>query len=188
MRQLGAAVLLHSNDNGGRFPLTMHTATEVEASWVYTIAEYLDDVDSVRVCPADPKAEQRLARGQSSYVLNEYLFVAGLDPFGQPVGKQYTSLVNIPDPTKTPMAFVISDQAALSSYSDHTHSRGWTNWSSVISDIQPNRFSRGESSSNGLGGSANYLFTDGHVENIEAAELKVKVNAGINPAHPEPYL
>lgn len=186
MRQLGAAILLHANDHEGRFPLTMHSVTDVEESWVYTLAPYLENVDQVRICPADPKAEERLERGQSSYILNEFVFVPALDPLGRPTGQSYDRLAKLPFPGNTPLAFVISDQRGLSAANDHTHSRGWSSWGRVVADIQPNRFSAGESDSSGRNGHANYLYADGHVASIDAETLYQQVQSGRNPAHPDP--
>ncbi|MBK1859441.1 prepilin-type N-terminal cleavage/methylation domain-containing protein [Cerasicoccus arenae] len=184
MRQLGTAILLHANEHQGRFPLTMHNVSDEEESWVYTLSPYLEDVDAVRVCPADPQAEERLEQGLSSYALNEFVFVPALDQLGRPLGGSYDSVFKLDDPARTQLAYIISDQKPLSAYSDHTHSRGWKNWSRVVADIQPNRFSRGESAANGLGGSANYLFADGHVELVDADDFKSQFSGGRNPADP----
>lgn len=186
MRQLGVALLLHVNDHQGRFPLTMHGATDVKQSWVHTLAPYLENVDEVRICPADPKADERLELGQSSYVLNEFVFVPARDPFGRPVGRDYSLMANLPAPSQVQLAYVISDRQSLSNYNDHTHSRGWSSWARVVADIQPNRFTDGESAADGLGGSANYLYADGHVESIDAVDLRARVLAGENPANPDP--
>lgn len=188
MRQLGAALLMHANDHQGRFPITMHSTTDEAEAWVYTLAPYLEDVDEVRICPADPKGDQRLELSQTSYVLNEFIFVPDLDPLGRPRGKDYGRFANLPAPATTQLAYVISDQKPLSDYNDHTHSRGWKSWGRVVADVQTNRFTTGESDSDGLGGSANYLFADGHVELIDAEILHTTVLSGKNPAHPEPAL
>ena len=59
-------------------------------------------------------------------------------------------------------------------FNDHTHSRNWTSWSSVTADNQPDRH----------GTAANCLFAVSHVENIQAARLKARIEAGDNFAEP----
>ncbi len=182
MRQIGIAISLFAQNNHGQFPLSTHSVQNVEESWIYTLAPYLQDVDAVRICPADPQGEARLQQNLTSYVLNEYVVVANMDPFGNVSGNSYTNLNRLESPSRTMVAFIASDSMSLGDHSDHTHSRGWTSWNRVTADIQPNRFGGGSGS--GLGGSANYLFADGHVENIEAPTLHEKIIAGINPADP----
>ncbi|NBB78650.1 MAG: prepilin-type N-terminal cleavage/methylation domain-containing protein, partial [Verrucomicrobia bacterium] len=86
LRQLGAALLLYASTNNNQLPETSHTAA-VGQSWIYTLDEYLGNSDEVRICPVDPKGDERLAAGGTSYILNSFLFVPRLDPFGQPMGR-----------------------------------------------------------------------------------------------------
>lgn len=183
MRQIGQAMALFTQDNGGQFPLTTHTVMNVEESWIYTLAPYLGDVDEVRICPADPRGEARLEANLTSYVLNEFIAVPNRDPFGQLRDEDYTNRLRLINPSRTMTAFIASDRLALGDHSDHTHSRGWNSWGRVVSDIQPNRFG-GSSGSGGTTGRANYLYADGHVDSIEAANLQAEIQAGINPANP----
>ncbi|MEO0795424.1 MAG: prepilin-type N-terminal cleavage/methylation domain-containing protein [Verrucomicrobiota bacterium] len=184
MRQLGQAMHLHANEHAGEFPLTMHTLQDVKQSWIYTLEEYLGDIDQIRICPADPQGEERMERKLTSYVLNEYLFVPAVDPFGQPIGNSYSNLFTLAHPSKTQMAYIISDNSSLGVSSDHTHSRSWSSWSNVMRDIQPNRFSASVPSGDGMNGSANYLYADGHVESMTAQEFRDQFSGGINPADP----
>jgi len=183
MRQIGQAMALFAQDNNGQFPLTTHTVMNVEESWIYTLAPYLGDVDEVRICPADPRGDERLEANLTSYVLNEFIAVPNRDPFGQLRDEDFTNLRRLENPSRIMTAFIASDRLALGDHSDHTHSRGWNSWGRVISDIQPDRFG-GDGVSGGTVGRANYLFADGHVGSIKAADLQAKIEAGVNPAKP----
>jgi prepilin-type processing-associated H-X9-DG protein/prepilin-type N-terminal cleavage/methylation domain-containing protein len=182
LRQIGQAISLFAMNNNGYFPLSTHTVRNVDESWIYTIAPYLGEVDEVRICPADPQGPERLELNLTSYVLNEFVVVPNMDPFGQMRTNSYTNLWRLQNPALTMVAFIASDSMPLGDHSDHTHSRGWGNWNRVIADIQPNRF--GSESSDGLGGSSNFLFADGHVDTIEAEALQQKILSGNNPANP----
>ncbi|MGB0743370.1 MAG: type II secretion system protein [Opitutales bacterium] len=181
MRQLGAALLLYAATNNNKLPETSHTAA-VGQSWVYTLEEYLGGSDEVRICPADPNGEERLAAGGTSYILNSFLFVPQRDPFGRTIGGPTNNLSHIQSPAKTPMAFIISDSQGVGAGNDHTHSNRWDSWSAVASDIAPGRFGGGASDS--LSGSSNYLYADGHVESHEASDIKQRIESGENIAEP----
>jgi len=183
MRQIGQAMALFAQDHNGQFPLTTHTVMNVEESWIYTLAPYLEDVDEVRICPADPRGDERVKANLTSYVLNEFIAVPNRNPFGQLRYEDFTNLWRLENPSRIMTAFIASDQLALGDHSDHTHSRGWNSWGRVVSDIQPNRFGGGDASG-GTTGRANYLYADGHVDSIQAAKLQAKIEAGINPANP----
>lgn len=181
LRNLGLAFHLHAQDHSGRFPETSHSA-DLQEAWVYTLKTYLGDFDETRICPADPKAAQRLKAKGTSYVLNSYLFVPIVGPFGEIEGPQLNTLAAIPEPSQTMMAFICSDRTGVGPGNDHTHSSEWTSWSAVCRDISPDRFGGG--GAGGTQGRSNYLFVDGRVESIHAAELKRKTEAGINIAKP----
>ena len=183
MRQLGVAMLAYANDHDMRLPGTSHTEV-VGRTWIYTLSEYLGEVDAVRICPADPKGDDRLAAGGTSYLLNSFLFVAEMDPFGNTIGPPTNNLLAIDNPARTMMAFICSDTTNVGVGNDHTHSRSWTSWPAVVSDISPDRFTQNQAADHSVG-SSNYLFADGHVESIEAIALKDRVDAGKNIATPK---
>jgi prepilin-type processing-associated H-X9-DG protein len=173
MRQIGLGMRMYADDNRGWLPTTTHGATTNE-SWIYLFASYVGKVDQIRVCPSDPKGSLRVPAKASSYTLNEYTSVDLTDPFGGFL-ETYRKLDTLRAPTLTMITFEISDSAGVNTYNDHTHSRNWLQgWSSVTNDIQPSRH----------GTSANYLFADGHVEIIQAAQLKSRIEAGDNFAQP----
>lgn len=181
MRNIGAALHLYATDHDGKLPETTHS-TDLDGAWIYSLGAYLGDFDHTRVCPEDPQKDKRLKAKGTSYILNSYLFVPEIDPFGDPVGPALNRVSAIPEPSRTIMAFICSDQTGTGPGNDHTHSNQWSSWSALAGDICPWRF--GGSASANTRGRSNYLFVDGRVESIAAAEVKRKINAGINIAKP----
>jgi prepilin-type N-terminal cleavage/methylation domain-containing protein/prepilin-type processing-associated H-X9-DG protein len=181
MRNIGAAIHLYAVDHDGMFPETTHS-TDLDGAWVYSLEAYLGDFDHIRVCPADPRKAQRLKARGTSYLLNSYIFVPEMDPFGEPVGPALNRVSAIPEPSRTIIAFICSDATGTGPGNDHTHSNQWSSWSTLAGDICPWRF--GGSESNTAIGRSNYLFVDGRVESIPAADVKRRINAGINIAKP----
>ncbi len=183
LRQIGVALKLYSTDHDGWLPQTTHSTLGAD-SWIYSLETYLDSFDAVRICPADPKGDERLANRGTSYTLNSFVFVPKRDPFGQPVGVAMNHVYRIPKPSSTFLAFTVSDRAGTGTSSDHTHSDLWNSWGAVLNDIQPDRHRRGNPASDHTNGSANYLYADGRVETIDASEIKRRINAGENIALP----
>ncbi|MGF1449738.1 MAG: prepilin-type N-terminal cleavage/methylation domain-containing protein [Opitutales bacterium] len=186
LRQIGHAVQLFAHENGGRLPRSTHGGP-ISQSWIFTLAPYLEDVDEVRVCPADPRADDIVENDGTSYVLNEYLVVPRTDYSVDPVTgvptftvEDFSLLANLPSPASTFLAFPRADSFGggtgntVSTTQDHTHSRSWFNWGAVLRDIQPDRH----------GDDANYLFADGHVDSIPAADLRARIDRGENFAQP----
>ncbi len=184
MRQIGIGLRLYADDNRGRFPLVAHAQTDVRQSWMNSLRPYLGNVDEVRICPMDPQRERRRELQSSSYILNEYLTVPRVDPFGRVLEKPFT-MDNLRSPADTMSTFIISDRYSPSQSADHTHSRGWGGgWDQVLQDIQPDRFRVGGPNQDHTRGSANYLYCDGHVDSINAPILKRKIDQGVNFAAP----
>ncbi|HXG09827.1 MAG TPA: type II secretion system protein [Gemmataceae bacterium] len=181
LRQIGLALTMYCNDNNGRFPESTHTTgLQFRRAWVYTLAPYLENVDKVRICPADPKRVERLANQGTSYTLNEYICVPGPD--------QALYLPKMQATSQTITVFTISDATGTSVFSDHTHSRNWFAsprgvWNRILADIEPSRFDGG-GDPNHTAGVANYLYADGHVEVIPAAQIKNWADSGFNFAKP----
>lgn len=178
LRNIGAALHLYAADHEGRFPETTHT-TDLDGAWVYVLEDYLGDFDATRICPEDPRRAERLKARGTSYLLNSYLFVPELDPFGEPTGPALNRVSAIPEPARTLLAFICSDQTGTGPGNDHTHSNQWSSWPAVVADISPGRFGGGAS-----GGRSNYLYADGRVESIPAIEVKRRIESGNNIAKP----
>ncbi len=180
LRQIGLAMELYTQDNEGLFPETSHGLTGQAArqrSWIFTLAPYIGDVNEVRVCPADPQRRKRLEHPTSSYIMNEYIAVDAVDPFGRLTGPSYRNKYKLKRPAETTTVFVGADDLSAALTSDHTHSRLWflpapnVPWDTLREDIQPDRFggAKAEDSSNG---SSLYLYADSRVEKIKAQAIK----------------
>lgn len=173
LRQIGIGLQAYAQDHG-HFPETTHTES-LERSWIFALEDYLGDFDEARICPADPKAAERLEAEGTSYILNSFIFVPKTDPFGRPTGRLMNRPNRIPHPSRTMMAFVASDEVGVAAGNDHTHSERWDSWSAVIRDIAPDR--HGDERSN-------YLYADGRVASIAAAEVRRRIENGDNIAEP----
>lgn len=181
LRNIGLALQTYSQDHGGKYPETTHTTT-MDRAWIAALEDYLGDYDETRICPADPRGQERRDAGGTSYILNSFLFVPETDAWGDPIGNPMNSPARIPEPSRTILAFVCADSVGAGPGNDHTHSNGWSSWSAVCADIAPGRFGGDEPSE--AKGRANYLYADGRVESIPAAAMKRKTESGINIARP----
>lgn len=179
MRSIGQALASYCIENNGRFPESTHSAAlQLNRAWIYTLAKHLGDIDRVRISPADPRGDLRLANKGSSYVLNEYITVAGTD--------EALSVQQIRTPAETITVLTASDRMSVTTFGDHTHSRNWfrlpTNaWNRILADIQPDRHGGNDSR---VAGGANYLFADGHVEYVPAATIKTYADTNFNFIRP----
>ena len=182
LRQIGLGMTMYADDNEGFLPTTTHGAG-TNASWIYQLAPYVGNVDKIRVCLADPQGEGRLSNQGTSYLMNEYTAVDLVDPFGN-VLKSYRKVDELPHPTETITVFECADALGASIFNDHTHSRNWSSWAAVVTDIQPDRHTSGGPKGDHSSGIANYLYADGHVSSRQAASLKKLIDAGTNFAKP----
>jgi prepilin-type processing-associated H-X9-DG protein/prepilin-type N-terminal cleavage/methylation domain-containing protein len=175
LRQIGLALQLYTQDHNGNFPPTTHTtgSRHMEESWIYGLATYLDNIDEVRVCPADPAPRQEKIRSRkaTSYSLNELVFDR----------EEYRNIYRLPRPTRTLLAVILSENRSPSTGWDHVHCSLWSSWQNIINDVEVDRHRVGSRAFDRLSGSANYLYADGHVANLSARELKKLSSSGINP-------
>jgi prepilin-type N-terminal cleavage/methylation domain-containing protein/prepilin-type processing-associated H-X9-DG protein len=203
LRSIGQALVMYCNANRDRLPLTSHHASISGATseewWIATLKPYLGNTDKVRICPADPFGPRRIETGGSSYVGNEYIFYVEqqTDPFGNPLpgtaSDDRTKMSRLRKASDTVSFMVISDQRnpESGSGSDHVHTREWFDpgipadqrWQSVLADIQPDRFTS-KVNVQRTAGRANYLYIDGSVRSIDAADVKRKIEQKINFIYP----
>lgn len=182
MKQIGLGLMMYTDEYDGMMPSSAHTVYQQDQCWIALLNPYLGNTKELRICPADPKGARRVAAGGSSYILNEYLVVDGIDA--------YLNLQSLPLPANTITTFIISDRAGLSWTNDHTHSRLWflppasAVWTRILNDIQPDRHRTGTPSPPNTEGSANYLYADGHVKAIQARQVKGWADEGFNFAKP----
>jgi len=185
LRQIGIGMRMYADDNDGFLPTTTH-GTGTNASWIYQLASDLGNVDKIRACASDPKAEDRLSVAGTSYIMNEFTSVDAVDPFGfTDPNDSFRKVDALANPAETITVFECANGMSPSIFNDHTHSRNWlSGWQSVIRDIQPDRHAAGGPRGDHSSGVANYLFADGHAAALQASPLKQRIRAGDNFARP----
>ncbi len=161
MRQIGLAMTQFCDTHRGAFPQTTHT--DVDQSWIFTLAPYVESCDRIRICPDDLQADGRYAARLSSYVMNGYLAVPRIPG-------AMLNLNFLKAKSKTITCFEIADAAPIDIDSDHVHSYDWFStsnlaagrtWDAINYDISTQRHSD----------TANYLYADGHVEAIASSTI-----------------
>lgn len=189
LRQIGLAMHMFCDTHSGAFPQTSHTTMDFEEMWIYTLAPYMENVDEIRICPEDSRAQELRENKGTSYLLNEYLCVPGENARLRFSHLQATS--------RTIMVFTGSESNGTSVTEDHTHSRSWfrnpidQTYRRILADVQADRFS-GNGNKNApadrrTSGYANYLFADGHVQLIPASTIKKWADTQTNFALPDGY-
>ena len=114
----------------------------------------------------------------TSYLLNERVEADSfVDENGELVPGEavFDRHVRIANPTHAIIAF-LGNTNKTATGTDHIHSGLMRSWNGLRREIWPDAFGGG--SADGSTGSANYLFADGHVQNIAAATLKERVESG----------
>jgi len=179
LRQLGLAIHMYANINNGYIPDTAHDVDET-FSWVNTLASFHENVDTLRICPKDPKGEERLQIRSTSYVINGYVTINDRKD-------TVRSLWNLQATTRTMLVFEGANARLVEFYNEHVHSYAWFTkrnladgavWTAVNGEVQTDQHPIG----------ANYLFADGHVETIPAETIKGWCLAGYNFALPDPEM
>jgi len=183
LRQIGIGLEHFSGDHRGRFPRSTKHTSDLMQTWIYSLGPYVENVDAVRICPLDPKGPERLKGKGTSYVLNEYIC--------EPGDGESLYLDRMAATSRTMTVLTVSDDRGTDIFEDHTNSREWFKtqggaWDRICVDIQPNRFGSavGLPPAERATGMANYLFADGHVELIQASQIKTWAEEGLNFALP----
>ena len=186
MRQIGLAIHQFANSNKGAFPKMWHEQErQITTTWIYSLAPYMESVDEMRLCPEDHARLEKSSNRLTSYALNGYLFKPTRD-----IELVYPEIVpdfvhDLYDLTNTHGTIVMFEAGnAVEINVDHVHSWEWFSeayptaaerWTQVQSEVAVDRH---------LGEVANYLYADGHVSPIAAAEVNVWVSGGVNFARP----
>ena len=190
MNQMGVGLLLYSEDFDGQLPGNFHHNSNPDFTWTDALSPYLGEVDSIRLCGADPRKKEKHDLNGTSYIMNDHLTTPLFNAFGEMV-ESAVRLDQLKDPSATVLFFEASDQLAVSAISSAcvACSRSWNlgGWNNVIKDIQPDRHRSGPSTEDRSNGKANYLFADGHVQLVDARIVKSMIEAGLNPAKPSSF-
>ena len=190
MKQMGVGLLLYSEDFNGQLPGNFHHNSNPDFTWTDALSPYLGEVDSIRLCGADPRKKEKHDLNGTSYIMNDHLTTPLFNAFGEMV-ESAVRLDQLKDPSATVLFFEASDQLAVSAISSAcvACSRSWNlgGWNNVIKDIQPDRHRSGSVAEDRSNGKANYLFADGHVQLVDARIVKSMIEAGLNPAKPSSF-
>jgi general secretion pathway protein G len=143
MRQIGAAMQMFVGDNDGNLPGTSHGV-----SWTNSLGAYLG-TNFIGKCPAVPEHRARV-----SYGWNDSL---------APAGKGIRMIAS-----RTPSATMAVAELATNQSSEHFHFAGGRGGAGRIT---PNQF-KAAVNVEVHNGSANYLFVDGHAENLAWTEVQ----------------
>jgi prepilin-type N-terminal cleavage/methylation domain-containing protein/prepilin-type processing-associated H-X9-DG protein len=177
LRSLGAGINLYAADNNGRLPGTSHSGTNY---WIEELRGVLGtNYDRVRISPIDPRGAQRLAQGGTSYVMNARVNPeAFANEFGEidPGEIVYDKLSRIPAPSRAILLFLASTNKGTAPSEDHICG-DIMSWSGFRKETWPDAYG-GTPGGDGTNGLSNYLFADGHVQTIPAAEIKARIDAG----------
>ena len=178
MKSIGAGIHLYAAEHHGKLPSI--NCLNPDTTWIEQLQPYLGtNYTMVRVCPADPRAAQKLRTSHAtSYLLNERVeadsFVdenGELVP-GEAVFDRHLRIAN----TSRAIIMFLGNTNRTATGTDHIHSGLMRSWNGLRREIWPDAFGGGLP--DGTRGSANYLFADGHVQNIAATTMKQRLEAG----------
>jgi prepilin-type N-terminal cleavage/methylation domain-containing protein/prepilin-type processing-associated H-X9-DG protein len=196
LKQIGLSILQFCDLHDGDFPEWYHATHRPgeqagKYSWIYTLAPHVESVDEIRLCPDDFLLPERGIVKGTSYVVNDYLAAANVPGAVRNINKLSAT-------SRTISVFEAADKREKNPFNyredrrmeyaepkfDHTHSSSWFSKSNVAdglvrktvwSEIQPDRHA----------GTAHYLYVDGHVDVISAAQIDEWIDSLFNFAKPE---
>lgn len=175
LRQVGLAMLQYCDQHQGRFPGFVHDVDRAADSWLYELKPFLEGVDEMRICPSDPKADQRLKDDSTSYVINDYVAAK--------VKRGVRNYNKLKSPSLTIVVFEGSDERSTAFKNEHVHASEWFSKLNqrmglvrfqIEQDIKLNRHFE----------SSHYLFADGHLEIIPASQVHDWIDANYDFALP----
>jgi len=144
MRQIGAAMQMFVGDNDGRLPGTSHGV-----SWTNSLSAYLG-TNFIGKCPAVPEHRARVTYGWN-------------DSLADSKGQGIKAAV-----CRAPSLTMASAELATNQSSEHFHFAGGRGGAGRVT---PNQF-KAAVNVEVHNGSANYLFVDGHAENLAWTEVQ----------------
>lgn len=206
MRQIGLAVHQYCDVHNGDCPQVMHGDNHNEhdapgetASWIHTLAPWVESVDAIRLCPEDrQRIEGEAPNVRTSYALNGYLREPEPIPPGLPAPvaaqrmRDNEGLVGRFDQLLEKHATIVLCEGvteALATHVDHVEAPEWFSeenlqhngpteravWNHARQELAVDRHS---------GTVANYLYADGHVAALAAEQIAEWCDAGVNFAIP----
>jgi prepilin-type processing-associated H-X9-DG protein len=192
MRQIGLAIHQYADAHKGRFPNMWHDE-DIDTTWIFTLAPYMENVDEIRLCPEDLKRVEQESGRLTSYALNGYLRQPTPNEvlvYPEIVPDFASRLSDLAETHNTIVMFEAGD--IVDQHFDHIHSPEWfteefptaaERWER-IADEKSDAHDTGEVAVDRHGEVANYLYADGHVAAIPASQIHDWVQQGINFARP----
>jgi prepilin-type N-terminal cleavage/methylation domain-containing protein/prepilin-type processing-associated H-X9-DG protein len=183
MRQLGLALNNYTNSNHGRFPLNADYG--VAKSWVNTMAPYFENQKSALICQNDEKAAERVAAGSTCYVMNNY--ICAYDPPNDttPADPKFVfKIQQVASSSKTIVMFEGAEARLFLPTLEHAEANLWFSptriaTGRVLTEIK--KFVQIDRHFN----SSNYLYLDGHVDNISEEQIVEWSQVPFNFAEPQ---
>lgn len=181
MRQIGLAVLQFCDTHDGDFPEWYHAGEG--RSWIYTVAPHLENVDEIRICPEDQFHRERLIAKGTSYVINDFLAAREAPGAVRNINKlQATSRTIVAlegaervDSKRNPIVDAKYEHAHASQWFSELNCQLGIVETAVKNDIKPDRHFQ----------ASYYLYADGHVGSIAAAQVAEWIDSKFNFAKPE---
>ncbi len=173
MRQLGLGIHQFANVHKGRFPGIWHEAKKTQ-SWIFTLAPYMEGVDSIRLCPEDLKRIERRSGAETSYVMNGYLRRATAterEVYPESVNDFESELYDLPETHGTIMLFEAADTGAVEYQFDHVEPYTWFAEDKQTPEDRLRAIEFEVAIDRHSGNVANYLYADGHVDAISAEQI-----------------
>ncbi|MBX3426933.1 MAG: DUF1559 domain-containing protein [Pirellulales bacterium] len=177
LRQIGIAMLRYCDAHDGELPDWWHSgAVKGSRSWIYTLAPFMENVDAIRVCPQDARADDRLATRASSYAINNYLTTTG------PGAVRF--LRQVAATSRTVATMELADALPAEPLYEHTHSTEWFAPLNVLDGVVLQEISR-EVQLDRHHRASHFLYLDGHVTLVPADQVAAWAAEGFDFAKAE---
>jgi prepilin-type N-terminal cleavage/methylation domain-containing protein/prepilin-type processing-associated H-X9-DG protein len=194
LRQLGLAIHQFAGVNRGRLPEVAHDTSLELQSWIYTLGHYLEDVDSIKLCPEDLARVEGESSRETSYAFNGYLLhlpqqekkrleflFAGTASQG--ITDDFVSdFYDMKATSKTILLFEAGP--VVDTTFDHIDSWDWFSVKFSSPEDAMVQIKKDVAIDRHTGNVANYLYADGHVEVIAAEQISEWVTDKFDFARP----
>ncbi len=173
MRQIGLATHQFATVHKGKFPGIWHQADK-EKSWIFTLGDYTENVDSIRLCPEDLKRIERRSSAETSYVMNGYLRPASeleREVFPEEVGYFSPRLYALPETHRTIVMMEAADTLAVDIQFDHVEAWEWFSARNPTPEARLRAIEFELATRRHSHSSSNFLYGDGHVEAVSAEQI-----------------
>jgi prepilin-type processing-associated H-X9-DG protein len=185
MRQLGLAFTQYCDLHKGEFPKFVDDKKLIAQSWITTVAPQWEQNDAIRACPQDRFAHRRLAAQASSYVISDYI--------SEPGPNCIHNLYKLLATSRTMIVFEAADPRDndediqtndAKNFYDHVHATEWFRPLNVALGAVQTMIERDVQLNRHLD-TSHYLYADGHVDAIAAAQVSEWISQNIDFAKPE---